>query len=228
MTKTAFFHLRNVAKVRPFVTKQDAEKLIHAFIISRLNYCNALFTGLPKKLIGKLLLVQNSVARLLTKSRKREHITPVLATLHWLQISFRIDFKILLLKAKNHLAPSYIPDFLTPYQPIRAFRSSDAGILTVPKVAHKTSGETGFSYYAPRLWDTLPSYIRYAGSVDIFKNQLKTYLFRHLVNLVHLISFYYHFLLVSFHSLLLDFLLFRMNLFLYLLLCFCVVFNVLL
>ncbi len=58
VTKTAFFHRRNVAKMRPFLTKQDAEKLIHAFITSGLDYCNALFTVLPKKLIRKLQLVQ--------------------------------------------------------------------------------------------------------------------------------------------------------------------------
>ena len=49
VTQTDFFHLQNIAKVQCFLTQQDAEKLIHAFITSRLEYCNALFTGLPKK-----------------------------------------------------------------------------------------------------------------------------------------------------------------------------------
>ena len=49
LTKVAFFHLRNIAKVRPFLTQQDAEKLINAFVSSRLDNCNTLFTGLPKK-----------------------------------------------------------------------------------------------------------------------------------------------------------------------------------
>ena len=44
-----FFHLRNIAKVLPFINQNDAEKLIHAFISSRLDYCNAILTGLPKK-----------------------------------------------------------------------------------------------------------------------------------------------------------------------------------
>lgn len=60
VTKTAFFHLRNIAKVRPFLTHQDAEKLIHAFISCRLDYCNALFTSLPKKSIDKFRRLQES------------------------------------------------------------------------------------------------------------------------------------------------------------------------
>lgn len=63
-------HLRNVAKVRLFLTKQDAEKLIDAFIISILDYCNEPFTGSPKELIGRLELI---------KTKKIEHITPFLS-----------------------------------------------------------------------------------------------------------------------------------------------------
>ena len=64
ITKTSFFHLRNIAKIRPFMNQNDAEKLIHAFISSRIDYCNTLFTGLPKKTIARLQLIQNSAARL--------------------------------------------------------------------------------------------------------------------------------------------------------------------
>ncbi|MCI5160354.1 MAG: hypothetical protein D3906_18395, partial [Candidatus Electrothrix sp. AUS1_2] len=46
VTKTSFFHLKNIAKVLPFINQKDAEKLIHAFISSRLDYCNAILTGL--------------------------------------------------------------------------------------------------------------------------------------------------------------------------------------
>ncbi len=75
VTQTAFFHLRNVAKVQPSLIKHVAEKPIHAFITSRLDYCDVLFTGLSKKSIKKLELIQNSAARLLTKTKKRESIS---------------------------------------------------------------------------------------------------------------------------------------------------------
>ena len=65
--------------------------MIHAFISSRLDYCNAILTGLQKKTTERLQLIQNSAARLLTRTKRREHISPVLAALHWLPVTFRID-----------------------------------------------------------------------------------------------------------------------------------------
>ena len=75
VTKTAFFHLRNIARIRAYVSLEDAKTLVHAFVFSRLDYCNALFAGLPKKTTDRLQLVQNAAARVLTKTKRREHIT---------------------------------------------------------------------------------------------------------------------------------------------------------
>ncbi len=73
VTKTAFFYLRNIAKLRNMLTVSDAEKLVHAFMTSRLDYCNALLGGCPASAINKLQIVQNAVARVLTRSRKYDH-----------------------------------------------------------------------------------------------------------------------------------------------------------
>ncbi len=75
VTKTAFFHLRNIAKLRNMVSVSDAEKLVHAFMTSRLDYCNALLSGCPVSSINKLQIVQNAAAKVLTRSRKYDHKT---------------------------------------------------------------------------------------------------------------------------------------------------------
>ncbi len=96
----------------------DAEKLVHAFMTSKLDDCNALLGGCPASSINKLQIVQNAAARVLTRSRKYDHITPILQSLHWLPIKFRISYKILLLtyKALNDLAPAYLTNLLSRYK----------------------------------------------------------------------------------------------------------------
>ncbi len=84
---------KNISKLRPMLSTSNAEILIHAFMTSRLDYCNALLGGCSARLINKLQLVQNAAARVLTRTRKYDHISPVLSTLHWLPTKHRIDFK---------------------------------------------------------------------------------------------------------------------------------------
>ena len=107
------------------------EILVHAFVSSRLDYCNSLLHGSPKYVPQKLQRAQNAAARLIKLSRKYDHITPHLMDLHWLPIEYRIQFKILLLtyKTLNGLAPSYLSDLLQRYAPVRNLRSFSAFLL---------------------------------------------------------------------------------------------------
>ncbi len=78
VTKTAFFHRRNIAKIWNMLSVSDAEKLVHAFMTSRLDYCNALLGGCPASSMNKQQIVQNAVVRVLTRSRKYDHNTQIL------------------------------------------------------------------------------------------------------------------------------------------------------
>ena len=178
ITKSAYYHLKNIARIRCFVSRQDLEKLVHAFITSRVDYCNGLLTGLPKKTIRQLQLIQNAAARILSRTRKYDHITPVLRSLHWLPVTFRLDFKVLLLvyKSLNDLGLQYIADMLIKYKPNRSLRSAGSSQLEIPRV-HSKQGESAFSYHASHRWNQLPEQIRCAPTVATFKSRLKTHLF---------------------------------------------------
>ncbi len=93
---------------------------------------------------------------------KYDHITPILQSLHWLPIKFRISYKILLLayKAVNDLAPAYLTNLLSRYNPTRSLRSQNSGLLVVPSIAKSTKGGRTFSYLAPKLWNSLPDNVR--------------------------------------------------------------------
>ncbi len=152
---------------KPCLPRKEFESVIHVFITSRLDYCNSLYVGLDQSSLQCLQLVQNAAARLLTGTKKYEHITPVLASLHWLPVRFRIEFKILLIvfKILHGLAPAYLSEHLHVHTPVRALRSSNQVLLDVPRARLKNKGDRAFSVVAPNLWNSLPVQIRTAQSV---------------------------------------------------------------
>ena len=179
VVKSGFFHLRRLAKVKPLLSHQHFETVIHAFITSRLDYGNALYFGVSQSSLARLQLVQNAAARLLTRTRKREHITPILASLHWLPVHFRVHFKILLFvfKSLNGLAPLYLSELLHPYASTRSLRSANQLLLEIPRTKRKLRGDRAFSVAAPTLWNELPLHVRQASSLSIFKTRLKTHFY---------------------------------------------------
>ena len=136
LCKTAFYHIHNIRKISTYLSRESLKTLVHAFVTFRLDYCNSLFYGLPKCHIRRLQRVQNAAARLVTSTRKYDHITPVLYNLHCQPVFYRIYFKILNLtfKAIHNMSPSYISN-LVSIKPCSAYslRSNSSLILDRPK-----------------------------------------------------------------------------------------------
>ncbi len=161
--------------VKPFLSCKDLEMLIHAFVFSRLDYCNSLYIGVSQTSLSRLQVVQNAAARLLTGTRKYDHISPILASLGWLPIQARVDFKLLIFvyKSLNGLAPPYLSELLQVYKPPRSLRSAEKGVLFVPRTKYKRRGDRAFAVVAPNLWNNLPLHIRSAPTLGSFKSRLK-------------------------------------------------------
>ncbi len=188
VVKSCFFNLRLLAKVKTFLSANDLEKLIHALIFSRLDYCNTIYTvykGVNQTALARLQAVQNAAARLLTGSRKHEHITPILFSLKWLLVRFRIEYKLLVFvfKSLNGLSPTYLDALVKRHTSARSLRYSDQQLLTVPRSRLKLKGDRAFSVAAPKLWNVLPVSIRSAPTISSFKSLLKTYLLTQAFNL---------------------------------------------
>ena len=151
------------------------EILVHAFVTSKLDHCNSLLYNVPKNVIKKLQSVQNAAARLITRFRKCDHITPILVDLQWLPVSERIKFKILLLtfKALHQQSLTYIQDPIIRYLPSSSFESSFTLSLNPVSFNLKTYRSRAFSVSAPELWNKLPD-----ENLSLFKHKLKTHLFK--------------------------------------------------
>ncbi len=108
------FALHNIRKIRPFLTEHAAQLLVQAHVVSRLDYRNALLAGLPSKTIKPLQMIRNAAARLVFNEPKRNHVTPLFISLHWLPVAARIKFKTLMLayRTTTGSAPSYFHSLL--------------------------------------------------------------------------------------------------------------------
>ena len=84
--RSGYIEIRRISNIRHYLTVDATKTLLWAFVLSKLDYCNSLLSGSPKRLLDKLQKVQNSADRLVFEARKHEHIKPLLQKLHWLSI----------------------------------------------------------------------------------------------------------------------------------------------
>ena len=178
--RTGYYHLRNIGRIRRYLTQDAPKTLLHALVTSRLDYCNSLLFGLPANHLAKMQRLQNASARVIKRTGRRSHITPVLKELHWLPVHRRIQYNILspTYRATHHQSPVYLSDLLSIYRPTRSLRSESTILLTVPRTRTVTYGDRTFTKAAATLWNSLPVNIRNSDSCIKFQMQLKTFLFR--------------------------------------------------
>ena len=132
--ESCFVQLRDFRHICPLISKTVAITLTNSFIHSRLNYCNSLFYGLPNYSINHLQKVQNSAARIVTRSVCSSHITPVLKSLHWLPFNYRINFKICSITHRTlSLHEPHYPSSLSSFRSnSHSLRSSSFSPLLLP------------------------------------------------------------------------------------------------
>ena len=179
IVRAASFAIYKIGQLSKYLDRDSIERLVHAFVSSRLDSCNSLLYGLPANEIMKLQRVQNAAARLVTRTKKYEHISPILHDLHWLPIRHRITYKIALLafKSLHGMSPEYITDLIPRYVPTRTLRSSSELLLKHPGMSRTVTYGRSFSVAAPTIWNALPSDIRSITSINSFKKALKTHPF---------------------------------------------------
>ena len=154
----ASLHIRNIGKIRHLLTQSITEKLVHAFITARLDYCNSILYGLPKRLIQRLQRIQNTAARLMTRTNRYDHITPVLKSLHWRAIIFiRAMFQAIL--------------------QAEAFAHHKKNLFCRRKNKLLQYGGRSFFSAAPKLWNELPDSVQRCESLNVFKSAMKKHLF---------------------------------------------------
>ena len=178
--QSCFCQIRRISHVRKYLSTEAVKKLVTSLVLSRLDYCNSLLSGLPASSIHRLQRIQNTAARLVLKKKKSDRVAPLLYSLHWLPVPLRISYKLntLCYKCLNNSAPSYLSDSISLYTPPRLLRSAaDTLHLRIDRYNLSTFGRRSFSLQGPLSWNDLPLSLRKSNTLPTFKSNLKTHLF---------------------------------------------------
>jgi len=183
IVKVCFAALRQIRSVRRSLTRTTLLTLVHALVVTKVDYCSSVLSGISRQLSQRLQSVFNASARLVYSARKSEHITPLLRELHWLQVPERIQFRlcVLVYGCLNGTAPSYLAETLHMTADLgsrRRLRSASTSTLVIPSTRRTTLGDRAFPVAAARAWNALPPSVRSASSLLQFRCDMKTALFQ--------------------------------------------------
>ena len=180
ISRAIYLEIRKLKHMSKFVNESSLKTLATSFVLSRLDYCNALFKNMNNYQFDKLQKLQNFAAKVVLGKSLYDHVTPCLIELHWLPVKFRVDYKIAVLtfKCLNGLAPPYLSCLIELYIPSRSLRSASQNLLKTKVTKFKSLGDKCFSFTAPCVWNQLPFELRAEKSFEIFKKKLKTHYFK--------------------------------------------------
>ena len=190
--KVCMFHLRNISKIRRFLTTEACKLLIHALVTSRLDYFNSILYGCNQSILQRLQLLQNYAARLVYRIPEFCHITQYLKDLHWLPLQARIQFKLLsiVFNCIHGTGPQYLSELLCRRTTRPGLRSANSFKRYIPRTqsrAERSTADRAFSISGPKLWNQLP--FRTAAALTFLNLDLKHFYSKFFFLFEHLTSF---------------------------------------
>ena len=151
----------------------------YSIVSTRIDYCNSLLYGASVKNIQRLQKIQNTLARVVSGVKKRDHIKPVLRDLHWLPVPQRIEYKLALITRKvlNTGQPQYLKSLMNEYKPTRQLRSEGQCLLAKPSGLSSALASRSFTRASEKIWNNLPEVLQNIENVNSLKKLPKTHLF---------------------------------------------------
>jgi len=162
VSATSFHSLHQLRRVRRSLDTESTATLVHAFVTSRLDYCNILLARSPKTVIDKLQRVMNAAARIVSGTRKydRSLTQLLLAELQWLDVVDWVSYKLgwMVYKCLHGQAPDYLSKLCMPVAEVaerQHLRSASRNLLVAPRFQLNTCGRRAFAEAAPATWNSL-------------------------------------------------------------------------
>ena len=168
--KASCYHIRALRHIKQSIDSQTLKTIACAIVGAKLDYCNSILHGISVGNLNRLQRVQNMLARVVTGTKKFDHITPILKDLHWLPMARRIDFKLatIVFNVRKSKQPEYLSALVIDYEQSRSLRSENKRFIYTPRTNTKLAGRR-FSSAAPAIWNNLPCDIRTCEDLGTFK-----------------------------------------------------------
>jgi len=170
--------------VRKSLTEDATTTMVHAFVTSRIDYCNSVIHRVSATNVQPLQNLLNAAARIILGKRKFGHITTdVRDRLHWLPVQQRFEYKVCVLvyKCLHQAAPTFLTELCSPVSESANrghLRSAARGDLAVPRSIITRCGQRCFAVSGPILWKSLPLSVHDPSLTPTqFCARLKTVLF---------------------------------------------------
>jgi hypothetical protein len=184
LASRCFYWLRQLRTIRRTLTTSAITALVNALVISRIDYCNSVLSGVYDIHLRRLQAVLNAAARVIVRKRKYDSISATIRdVLHWLPVRQRVDYKlsVLVYNCLHNLAPNYLSSMCQLVSTIpgrQHLRSAAHGDLDVPRARTARYGPRSFAVAGPSTWNSLPLSLRDNSLTPTsFRRHLKTELF---------------------------------------------------
>ena len=148
--------------------------MFDVLVFSKLYYCSSVWANTSKKNLEKLQRVQNFAARIITGTKKHEHISPVLRELNWLPVHLTVQYRdtVMAFKCMKGLAPSYLCEKFRKRSEVHSRATRNNNMLNVP-FFKSASGQRTFHYRATKLWNAMSDDMKNYDHIGPFKHSLK-------------------------------------------------------
>ena len=166
--------LGQVNRVKHCFDKRTLIIIINALVFSKLFHCSSVWSNTSQSNIAKLQAVQNFACRIVSGSKKYDHVTPILKQLNWLPVKQHMYYRdsIMAFKCMNGLVPGYLSDQFIKRSSISTRKTRNSQLLNIPLFKTAT-GQRSFYYRMVSLWNALPQVIKLSQSLAQFKTLIR-------------------------------------------------------
>ena len=173
LVSSSMSKLCQINRVRHNFDSNTLRAIVAALVMSKLYYCSTVWSNTSTTNINKLQAVQNFAVRIITNTRKYDHITPVLSSIGWLPVKKHLEYRdsLMTYKCMKGLAPPYLCNLFLTRSDVHDVNTRNKDMLHVPQ--YKTaSGQRSFRYRAVKIWNTTDDNLKNLP-FGIFKSKLK-------------------------------------------------------